>query len=324
MDFRQYFKGEVKKTERLVHRGNNILYRIESDEGVYLLKKYSPLQKDGWNRGKNEFLAISILSAEKFPVPYPFEFHEDSQIGIYSFERGKSLLPSEVNDYDMKKMAGFLSRLHQLDSRIKIKFNPERTRCFSIRDYIELLYSRYKNLLLDFSGSEENKQFLRNDFHKKMKDLVQGVISKSKDLDKKLTLEQQVVTPGDFGFHNALVYSGHYTFLDFEYCGRDDPIKQILDFLHHDKTKEISKELKEVFLKHYTTNFSMSQEVEERMHLVDPLIGLNWTLIYLNVLSRTYQEHLKFSGHDVEKVITERVGKAKEKINNLTFLDKKN
>jgi hypothetical protein len=39
------------------------------------------------------------------------------------------------------------------------------------------------------------------------------------------------LSPSDFGFHNSLIdEAGRFTFIDFEYAGRDDPAKLICDF----------------------------------------------------------------------------------------------
>ena len=44
----------------------------------------------------------------------------------------------------------------------------------------------------------------------------------------------QVFSPSDFGFHNALLKdNGKLCFLDFEYFGRDDPVKLMADFIWH-------------------------------------------------------------------------------------------
>ena len=41
----------------------------------------------------------------------------------------------------------------------------------------------------------------------------------------------RVVSPSDFGFHNALrTEDGRLAFLDFEYAGWDDPAKLVCDF----------------------------------------------------------------------------------------------
>ncbi len=47
----------------------------------------------------------------------------------------------------------------------------------------------------------------------------------------RLAPEAEILSPSDFGFHNALAdAAGTLTFLDFEYAGRDDPAKLVSDF----------------------------------------------------------------------------------------------
>src|SRR4029077_9202981 len=51
-------------------------------------------------------------------------------------------------------------------------------------------------------------------------------------IDARLPDEAVILSPSDFGFHNALVDGGRVGFVDFEYAGRDDPAKLIGDFFN--------------------------------------------------------------------------------------------
>ena len=56
----------------------------------------------------------------------------------------------------------------------------------------------------------------------------------SNNLEKELPKSMQIFSPSDFGFHNAILKeSGDLVFLDFEYFGRDDPVKLMADFIWH-------------------------------------------------------------------------------------------
>jgi len=49
--------------------------------------------------------------------------------------------------------------------------------------------------------------------------------------DAPLAAGEICLSPSDFGFHNSLIdEAGRFTFIDFEYAGRDDPAKLICDF----------------------------------------------------------------------------------------------
>ena len=57
-----------------------------------------------------------------------------------------------------------------------------------------------------------------------------------------------------------------------------------------------------------------SDSFDKRIEMVDELVGMAWVLIYLNVLSSDYMEHLKFAHGDVGNIIEERLNKAEKKL----------
>ena len=60
--------------------------------------------------------------------------------------------------------------------------------------------------------------------------------------------QDRVLSPSDFGFHNALERpDSQLTFVDFEYFGWDDPAKMLSDFLLHPAV-DIGHELRQRFL----------------------------------------------------------------------------
>lgn len=324
-NFQKYFSDGIIGIQNLGHKGNNQLFKVSTTYQEYLLKRYSTHQKDNWDRGKTEFRAISNFWEKGLRVPKPIAFYEEDHVGIYSFEQGRVLKPEEVREKDIKQAAIFLGKLHTLGTNDKKTFPLERTACLNIYDYISLLDSRLATIRGDFAGDNEARSFLDNQICPEI-DTLKDQLSKQTQisLDRKLSLEAQVITPGDFGFHNILVSPQTYTFVDFEFCGRDDPVKQILDFLHHDKTKSFDKALKQRFLEQYRKEIPSSEDFERRLKLVDPLIGMNWVLIYLNPLSRKYQEHMRFAqGPDtnISEIIKERLAKAKKKLEKLSFFD---
>ena len=57
------------------------------------------------------------------------------------------------------------------------------------------------------------------------------------DMDHPLDTQESVLSPSDFGFHNALLGpDGKLCFIDFEYAGWDDPAKLICDFFCQPQT----------------------------------------------------------------------------------------
>ena len=82
---------------------------------------------------------------------------------------------------------------------------------------------------------------------------------------------------------------------------------------------KLKDKIKRLFLEEYEKNTNFLYRFHERMILVDPLIGMNWVLIYLNVFLKNYQKHLKNLKGDITGIINERVKKAIDKLDNLRF-----
>jgi thiamine kinase-like enzyme len=73
------------------------------------------------------------------------------------------------------------------------------------------------------------------------------------DENNPLPKSQKILSPSDFGMHNAIFdCTGHFTFIDFEYFGWDDPAKLVADFLHHAGQDVISTSERLEILKIFT------------------------------------------------------------------------
>lgn len=324
-DFQKYFQEKIDLVRDMNNKGNNRLYEIRFSDRSLLLKVYSDKHMDNWQRGKVEFSALSFLWNRGFrEIPQPICFHKEDNVAVYSYNLGKTLNASEVNSGQICSAAGFLGRLHNLGNDCKSLFAPASAACLSLNEYIEILDKRYRTVS---SFAPENpileraKIFLEDRVYPEIERLRGDLSTKSSDLNAELSLDNQVLTPADFGFHNILVSGSTYTFVDFEYFGRDDPARQILDFLHHDKSIGLGRNLSTLFLEEYKKKANPKEGFEERLRLVDPLVGMSWVLIYLNPLSKSYREHKKFVLGDDRSLIEERLENAKAKMDNLKYFE---
>ena len=97
-----------------------------------------------------------------------------------------------------------------------------------------------------------------------------------------LPRNKQTLSSSDFGFHNCVKASdGSLTFLDFDYFGRDDPVKLTADFIWH-PAMNLSAELKEKWQKAMMVLFSHDNQYGSRLNAAMPLYGLRWAMIVLN------------------------------------------
>jgi Ser/Thr protein kinase RdoA (MazF antagonist) len=319
--FQKYFEEPILEIELLTHPGNNRNYKLQTTKGFYIIKKYTTFQKDNWNRGLREFETLTYLKNIGIEgLPIPIKFIKEDNIGIYSFLPGILRKPEQVNEQDILVASSFLAKLHNIHPESKASIPKERTACFSIQDYFKLIEDRIKNLSIYKDSSplaNELQNFLENKVIPLKENLMQELEKElTTEINNELPINEQVLTPGDYGFHNILIDETNqqktYSFLDFEYFGRDDPVKQILDFLHHDRHKAIPQNLRNLFLTNYLEKTNRNEEFSKRLHLIDPLIGLNWTLIYLTPFTKdTYNQ---------EDLLRTRLDKAKTKIENLRYL----
>ena len=326
IDFQKYFSERIVDVRDMNNKGNNRLFEIKLNRGSLLLKVYSTQHMDNWQRGKVEFSALSCLWRKGFrEIPQPILFHEKDSVAVYSYNSGKTLKANEVNDEQICCAANFLGKLHKLDNEDKSLFAPASAACLSLREYMEVLDRRFRNVSLFAPENPILKRariFLDGRVYPEIEKLKEDLSAKSPDLNTELSLDCQVLTPADFGFHNILVSPNSYTFVDFEYFGRDDPARQILDFLHHDKSRDIKRDLSSLFLEEYRKRANPKEGFDERLRLVDSLVGMSWVLIYLNPLSKGYREHKRFVLGDDRDLIEERLNKAEDKMNHLRYFER--
>jgi Ser/Thr protein kinase RdoA (MazF antagonist) len=113
-----------------------------------------------------------------------------------------------------------------------------------------------------------------------------------------LTDAQRVVSPSDFGFHNAIDRGSGVAFIDFEYAGWDDPAKLVCDFFLQPRVP-----VSRTHLTGFTAGLASACRLEpdwlaQRVALLMPICRLLWACIALNVLDPVHlRRRLAATGH---------------------------
>ena len=95
---------------------------------------------------------------------------------------------------------------------------------------LELVKKLTKLMLV--TDNKKLKSFLEDQFIRKWKIAkVEFKKKYKKNLVKKILKKNMILSPSDFGFHNMIIKNNKIFFIDFEYCGLDDPKKLICDFI---------------------------------------------------------------------------------------------
>ena len=107
------------------------------------------------------------------------------------------------------------------------------------------------------------------------------------DFDIDISPDQLTLSPVDIGFHNCLRTENQLIFLDFEFFGRDDPVKLVADSLQHPGSL-LRKEQNDYFKTALNSIFIDDEQYQDRLKYLFPLFGLKWCMIMLNPFIKSY------------------------------------
>ena len=307
----------VKKCEKISGRGNSQVYKLTSmDTRQYALKMYPDRSNDGRTRLKTEFNAVKFLRANGFDnIPDAVRKDDDLNLGLYSWVSGQSI--NTPDHQDLSQAVEFVRRLYKVSEGSQYSADELATEaCLSARELVNQVDVRFKRLRSFSMNNPALSEFLNRSFRPVWRDLKQNLAqswpesSREKDLDPKYC----ILSPSDFGFHNALKNSGEITFIDLEYFGWDDPVKLTADFLWHPAMKlnpEMTAKWKEAML----GIFASDPKFAGRLHAAMPLYGLRWALIVLNEFLPGFAERRRNASStdpgDLEKSRKVQLKKAK-------------
>lgn len=277
---------------QLLARGaNSRVYAVGED---LVVKHYDPTPPGRRDRMETEWEALGFLAEAGVPgVPRPVARDAEARLAVFSRLPGRHL--EAVDEAAVRAAARFLRRLQEAarTSARAGRLPAASDAGFSKAQHLAVVRARFEAL----AGVPEPG----------LRDLLDGEAARllealAPDLEDPEVLgpEERILSPSDFGFHNALRGGdGVLRFVDFEYFGWDDPAKTVADFFHQPAVPT-PPELFGVFLE----ELAPLPATLERARLLYPLQGLKWALLLLN-------PYLRPSGQEVR---TGRLEKARRKI----------
>lgn len=225
---------------RLAPGGNNRVYRVDSPQGPFLLKRYFFDPQDSRDRLGKEFSFLRLAWNQGMRcVPQPLAQDPAARAGLYSFIPGRRLLPTEVSPARVAEALSFYLRLNSWrGSPDADRLTPGSEASFSLRDHFGSFLRRaeqFVSLEPLSSGHAAAGALIREILDKHWPPIERRTLALYEELgfdhEAPLPREAWRLSPSDFGFHNALLTeSGTLSFLDFEYSGWDDPAKMVCDF----------------------------------------------------------------------------------------------
>ncbi len=309
----------VEAVEEIGGGGNSRVYRvIVSPSRSFALKAYFQHASDKRDRMRTEFDSLCFLWENGVRnIPTPVLANSEHNFAIYEWIDGSRISSEDVSARDIRAATRFLGCLTELRDRPDSRFlGIASEACFSGPALLENLECRLK-LLLSLDENTELQFFLEQKFIPSLHAISDWSRRHAgSDFNLELNQDLRILSPSDFGFHNALrSEDGEVFFLDFEYFGWDDPAKTISDFLLH-PAMTLSPEFKRQFVTSATESFHCQDDFVTRLKAFYPLFGLKWCLILLNEFLPEQLLRRRFAGnrHHSERTQAEQLRKAEEKL----------
>jgi hypothetical protein len=222
-----------------VRRGaNNRVFKLVGQASCAVLKIYPAQEADPRDRLGHEFAALSFLARHGVAeVPRPIASDPARHCAVYEWIDGAP--PGDVGFAEIDALADFFIRLQGLRGRAGAEALPEgATPALSPATVAAQLTGRLDRLITVVEPGSEAAEFvesrLRPEVERAIDHLRQGCEAAGFGFAAPLPLPLRVLSPSDFGFHNALRRpDGTLAFLDFEYFGWDEPAKAVADVMLH-------------------------------------------------------------------------------------------
>jgi len=279
-------KATPRAWTRLAGGRNNQVFRLETDDGPLVLKRYFKDARDSRDRLGAEWSFISHAWSRGIRVvPEPLAYDRAEQAGLYSFVEGRKLTAAELAPAHVEAAIDFVLAVNE---RPRPALEPGSEACFSLADHVGTIQRRVARLTKlddDVPHVAEVRKLVPH--LQLIWDAVKGLIGaralrEGLKMNQTLSVDETCLSPSDFGFHNALIDdAGKLTFLDFEYAGRDDPAKLVSDFFCQPDVP-VPLSLHGHFIDRLAQGLGLDAAGVTRCRLLLDAYQIKWTCIILN------------------------------------------
>jgi len=267
--------------------GNNRLYRVETPDGNYVLKCYFRHPGDTRNRLDTEFTFATFAWRHGIHcIPEPLCRNDSTFCALFGLVEGKPLNSGKIGVKEISQALTFCLDLNALRTRPDVLTLANASEsCFTLQAHILRIDERFDRLRTITISDELDRQcieFVKNPLTEAWTQ-IRHRIERSVDYSADVPLKpaDRVISPSDFGFHNAIKTETELIFLDFEYAGWDDPAKVVGDFF-----SQVAVPVPTKFFAWVADAISeLTSEPENmlhRMRLLAPLYRIKWCCILLN------------------------------------------
>jgi hypothetical protein len=292
------------RLEPLAGGANNRVFRVRAQPQDVLLKWYFTDPADGRDRLRAEWEFIRFARHGGLrQLPEALACDTTHRLALYEFIVGRRLQASQITREHVQGAADFIRSLNELRASTgAAQLNTASEACFSIKQHLDCVAARVQRLaqaVRDGDADQEARDFVnlalapgwqRLRARTQARAAVMGL-----DPNEELPPSNRIISPSDFGFHNALVDAeGSLRFFDFEYAGWDDPAKTICDFFCQVAVPVPHRWLA-LFASELLEDTAECRNAHTRAELLLPVYQIKWCCILLNPLLGVGRRRRAFS-----------------------------
>jgi hypothetical protein len=279
---------------------NNRVFRVAfAGERQAVLKCYHSDPRDGRDRLRAEWDFLTyVRTLGVRNVPELLAARTEARAALYSFVRGGRA--REVTQALNRQAAAFVVAINAKPAA-EAALEPASEACFSLTDHLAIVdrrVARLEQLDAEAPGLEAVRRFLRVRLRPVWQAVRTAIEREAAERGVPLAtpIGGSVVSPSDFGFHNALINEhGDAVFIDFEYAGIDDPAKLICDYFCQPE-RPVATTLHGDFVGRVAAGIDLSDEDLWRARLLFTAYRVKWVCIMMNEFSSLGARRRSFAG----------------------------
>lgn len=297
--------GTIRSVDKLDGGANNVVFRIDAGDRRFAAKIYFCHEQDQRDRLGTEFDMLSFLWRNNVRcIPEPLAKDSSLNWGLYQFVDGVRLRAGDVEGEHVGQLIELLGKMWTLREVEEATDLPNASdSAFSIQGHINRVNHRLNSIceaVARSNTSEELRRYVRDEVVPEAQKTFSATVTEARtvgiDAGEELSPQQRTLSPADHGFHNVIKSrTDVLAFLDFEYSGWDDPAQMIINACCQPEIPMNDRQ-QQGFIGGMVARLKDCSGLNERMHLLWPLLGLKWSLITLNSLLPVSAERRRFAG----------------------------
>lgn len=290
---------------RLPGGANNRVFEVRTAGARALLKAYFSHPDDRRDRLGAEFgFSTYAWEAGVRALPRPLASDPVARLGLYEFIEGDPIDARPLGAEEVAAAARFVREVNR--SREHATRLPSASEArFSIEEHLETIRQRVARLG-ELDVQDRRLPAVLERIAAAWETATEVALGAVIDPAAELAPEERIVSPSDFGFHNAIRRPDRsLCFIDFEYAGWDDPAKLVCDFFSQ-VAVPVPLGHFDAFTEEALAFVPDPERARERAVALLPAYRVKWACIVLNQFHPTDRRRRDFAGAEGPSFDAER------------------